>query len=80
MQLNMQKNALNSLLKSGILRVEIFVQKNMDDNFNLLKLKLDLVYRDLSLEAAAKTFDSIKLKEQAPQAPPEPKAVLPDKK
>jgi hypothetical protein len=52
----------------------------MDDNFNLLKLKLDLVYRDLSLEAAAKTFDTIKLKEQAPQAPPEPKAVLPDKK
>jgi len=49
----------------------------MEDNYNLLKLKLDLVYRDLSLEAAAKTFDEIKM----PKAPVEPpKAVLPDKK
>jgi hypothetical protein len=34
----------------------MFEVKSMDVNFNLLKLKLDMVYRDLPLEEAQKRF------------------------
>jgi hypothetical protein len=34
----------------------MFEVKSMDVNFNLLKLKLDMVYRDLPTEEAQKRF------------------------
>ena len=47
--------------KYGILRCEMFVVKSMDGNFNLLKLKLDMVYRDLPIEDAQKKFEELKV-------------------
>ncbi len=41
----------------------MFAVKNMEDN--LLKLKLDMVYRDISMEEAQKRFSEI----TAPAAP-----------
>jgi hypothetical protein len=37
----------------------MFVPKNMDVNSNLLKLKLDMVYRELPLEEAEKVFAEV---------------------
>jgi hypothetical protein len=37
----------------------MFAVKSMDVNSNLLKLKLDMVYRDLPIEEAQKRFDEI---------------------
>lgn len=37
----------------------MFAEKNMDVNSNLLKLKLDLVYRDLSTEEAQKLYSEL---------------------
>ena len=37
----------------------MFAEKNMDVNSNLLKLKLDLVYRDLSTEEAQKLYSDL---------------------
>ncbi len=45
----------------------------MEVNSNLLKLKLDMVYRDLPLEEAEKRFADIVTPEAAPA--PEPMAV-----
>ena len=41
------------------MRRETFAVKNMDVNFNLLKLKLDMVYRDMPLEEAQKRFAEV---------------------
>ena len=42
--------------KYGIPPRETFAVKSMEVNFNLLKLKLDMVYRDLPIEEAQKRF------------------------
>lgn len=49
----------------------MFAVKNMDVNSNLLKLKLDMVYRDLSMEEAQKRYSEIT--ETVPPAAPEEK-------
>ena len=46
-------------LKCGIQPPEMFAVKSMDVNSNLLKLKLDMVYRDLPIEEAQKRFDEL---------------------
>ena len=43
----------------------------MDVNSNLLKLKLDMVYRDLPLEEAEKRFAEIVAPPEAPAPAPE---------
>jgi hypothetical protein len=65
-----KKNAFPLSLKYGILQREMFAVKNMDINSNLLRLKLDMVYRDLSPEEAEKRFAT------ASQAP-KPQVVEP---
>jgi len=50
----------------------------MDRNSSLLKLKLDLVYRDLAIEEAQKRFDELNLPREevvAAAAPAEPAVV-----
>ena len=42
----------------------------MDKTSALLKLKLDLVYRDLAIEAAQTRFDELNVVEVAPEAAP----------
>jgi hypothetical protein len=37
----------------------MFAVKSMDVNSNLLRLKLDMVYRDLPLEEARKRFEEL---------------------
>jgi hypothetical protein len=39
----------------------MFVVKSMDSNSNLLRLKLDMVYRDLPVEEAQKKFEDLKV-------------------
>ncbi len=46
----------------------------MDVNSSLLKLKLDLVYRNLSVEAAQKAYSE--LTATVPPEPPKPKTVV----
>lgn len=45
--------------KRGILPLEMFAVKSMDVNSNLLRLKLDMVYRDLPAEEAQKKFEEL---------------------
>jgi hypothetical protein len=54
----------------------------MDRNSSLLKLKLDLVYRDLAIEEAQKRFDELNLprEEVVAAAPAEPAVVALPKK
>jgi hypothetical protein len=52
----------------------MFVEKNMDVNSSLLKLKLDLVYRNLSTEEAQKLYSE--LTATAPPEPPKPKTII----
>ena len=44
----------------------------MEVSSNLLKLKLDMVYRDLPLEEAEKRFAEVMVVPDAPAAAPEP--------
>lgn len=37
----------------------MFAQKSMDVNSNLLRLKMDMVYRDLPIEEAEKQFEQV---------------------
>ena len=60
--------------KYGIRQLEMFAVKNMEVNSALLKLKLDMVYRDLPLEEAETRFAAAKIPPPAPAAAP---AVLP---
>jgi hypothetical protein len=48
----------------------------MDVNSNLLKLKLDMVYRDLPLEEAEKRFADVTAAPPAPADAPEPMAEV----
>ena len=50
----------------------MFAVMSMEVNSNLLKLKLDMVYRDLPLEEAEKRFADI----MTPQKEPEPVPVV----
>ncbi len=59
----------------GIAPHETFAVKSMDVNSNLLKLKLDMVYRDLPLEEAEKRFAEVTAV-VAPAAAPEPMAEV----
>jgi hypothetical protein len=72
-----KKNGFRSSPPSGIQRLETFAMKSMDRNSSLLKLKLDLVYRDLAIEEAQKRFDELNLprEEVVAAAPAEPAVV-----
>jgi hypothetical protein len=50
----------------------------MEVSSNLLKLKLDMVYRDLPLEEAEKRHADINTPPEAPAPAPEPIAVAPE--
>jgi len=54
----------------GIQPHETFAVKNMQVNSNLLRLKLDMVYRDLPVEEAQKRFEEL-------NTAPEEKALEP---
>lgn len=56
----------------------MFAWKSMDVNSSLTKLKLEMVYRDLSTDSAAQMFDEIlhpKLPEE-PEKPAQPTEVV----
>jgi hypothetical protein len=53
----------------------MFAMKSMDKTSALLKLKLDLVYRDLAIEAAQTRFDELNVVDVAPEAAPAPARV-----
>lgn len=65
-----KKNGFRSSRPPGILQPEMFAMKSMDKTSALLKLKLDLVYRDLAIEAAQTRFDELNVVEVAPEAAP----------
>ena len=46
----------------------MFAMKSMDKESALLKLKLDLVYRDLAIEEAQKRFDELNVVAPAPES------------
>ena len=54
----------------------MFAMKSMDKASALLKLKLDLVYRDLAIEAAQTKFDELNV--VAPEAPAAPEIAVVD--
>ena len=60
----------------------MFAMKSMDRNSSLLRLKLEMVYRDLAEEEARKRFDELNVPvataEVAPAAEPLPPAVVID--
>jgi len=62
-----KKNGFRSSPQLGILQLEMFAMKSMDKESALLKLKLDLVYRDLAIEEGQKRFDELNV--VAPEAP-----------
>jgi hypothetical protein len=70
---NKRKSAFPSSPRYGIVPHETFAVKSMDVNFNRLKLKLDMVYRDLTAEEAQKRFEEIMAPPPAP-APPQEEA------
>ena len=73
----MKKNGFRSSQPPGIRRLETFAMKSMDRNSSLLKLKLDLVYRDLAIEEGQKRFDELNLPtEDVVAAPPAEPAVV----
>jgi hypothetical protein len=51
----------------------------MQDNFSLLKLKLDMVYRDLSMEVAQQKFTESPPKVEVPEAVAEAPPAAPAK-
>ena len=60
----------------------MFAMKSMDRSSALLKLKLDLVYRDLAIEEGQKRFDELNVPvvEPAPEAEAPLPAAAPKKK
>ncbi len=65
-----KKNEFHLLPPLGILPHETFAVKSMDVNSNLLRLKLDMVYRDLAPEEGQKRFEEINtVPEAKPLAP-----------
>lgn len=69
-----QKSAFHSLPSHGIPRPEMFAVKSMDANSNLLRLKLDMVYRDLPLEEAQARFTKVTTVDDAPKEEEKPPA------
>jgi hypothetical protein len=59
----------------------MFAVMSMEVNFNLLKLKLDMVYRDLPIEEAQKRFTEVTSipEGMAPPTAPVEDKVLPKK-
>lgn len=58
----------------------MFAMKSMDRNSSLLRLKLEMVYRDLAIDEARKRFDELNIPVAATEAPlPPPPAVVIDK-
>lgn len=57
----------------------MFAVRSMEVNSNLLKLKLDMVYRDLPLEEAEKRFAEVTMPPEAPAPAPEVMTVAPPK-
>jgi hypothetical protein len=55
----------------------MFAVKSMDVNSNLLKLKLDMVYRDLPIEEAQKRFDELGQAPEVKAAAPVTTTTLP---
>ena len=65
----------------------MFALKNMDVNYNLLKLKLDMVYRSVPMEEAAKQYAEITqtvqvgtVEEKKPRVRRVVKAIIPKSK
>jgi len=54
----------------------MFAMKSMDKESALLKLKLDLVYRDLAIEEAQKRFDELNVVVPAAEAVAAPPPVV----
>jgi hypothetical protein len=62
----------------------MFAWKSMDVNSNLVKLKLDMVYRDLSMETASAQYTEItrpvlpvtEAPKEAPEEKPKPKKKI----
>jgi hypothetical protein len=54
-----RRSGFPSSHRSGILQAEMFAEKSMDVNSSLLKLKLDMVYRNLSTEEAQKVYSEL---------------------
>jgi hypothetical protein len=56
----------------------MFVEKSMDVPSTLLKLKLDMVYRNLSTEEAQKVYSEMAPKpaEEPPAPKPKPKTIV----
>lgn len=80
---NRKRNGFPLNPKCGTVRHETFAVKSMDVNFNLLKLKLDMVYRDMPLEEAQKRFAEVtEVPEGTAQAaePVEAKVLKPKRK
>jgi hypothetical protein len=81
MLLNPKKNAYRLHRLRGTLQRETFAVKSMQDNSNLLRLKLDMVYRDLPTEVAQQKFKELtEAREAAPVAAPVIKVIAKRKK
>ncbi len=78
MRSSTKKNGFPLLPSHGILQREMFAVKNMDINSNLMRLKLDLVYRDVSTEEGQKRF--AELTETLPVEAEKAEPVKPKKK
>ncbi len=56
---NPKKSGYLLFRQCGTLQRETFAVKSMQDNSNLLRLKLDMVYRDLPTEVAQQKFTEL---------------------
>ena len=56
---NPKRNVYRLSRQCGTLQRETFAVKSMQDNSNLLRLKLDMVYRDLPTEVAQQKFTEL---------------------
>ena len=76
-----RQNESHLLQQHGILRHEMFAMKNMDVLSNLLTLKLDMVYRNKSMEDSQARYSELTATVPVveTQTPPKPtrKAVKP---
>jgi hypothetical protein len=74
---NLKKNVYHLFQQCGTLQRETFAVKSMQDNSNLLRLKLDMVYRDLPTEVAQQKFTELT---EARVAAPAPAPVIAKRK
>jgi hypothetical protein len=74
---NQKKNGYRLFRQYGTLQHETFAVKSMQDNSNLLRLKLDMVYRDLPTEVAQQKFTELT---EARVAAPAPAPVIAKRK